>query len=183
MGRAPERHRIGTASNRLTDARMPPTSNAVPSAPTTTALTSPDARHDSPGVASSAANVPGSQLGEILVDLDVGSGRTGVPTVVRLLDLARAVAKSPGLRLDGVFFYPGHVTVLPALQAAPLAAVSEKLRAAVDAFDRAGAFRLVDEGSRDAALILSLAPGAYTVQVKSADGSAGSTLIEVYEVR
>ena len=51
-----------------------------------------------------------------------------------------------------------------------------------DAFDRAGAFRLVDEGSRDAALILSLAPGAYTVQVKAADGSAGSALLEVYEL-
>ena len=51
-----------------------------------------------------------------------------------------------------------------------------------DAFDRAGAFRLVDEGSRDAALILSLAPGAYTVQVKAADGFAGSALLEVYEL-
>jgi hypothetical protein len=51
-----------------------------------------------------------------------------------------------------------------------------------DAFDRAGAFRLVDEGSADAALILSLPPGAYTVQVKSADGSAGAALLEVYEL-
>ena len=54
--------------------------------------------------------------------------------------------------------------------------------ALTDAFDRAGAFRLVDEGSRDTALILSLAPGAYTVQVKAADGSAGSALLEVYEL-
>ena len=54
--------------------------------------------------------------------------------------------------------------------------------ALTDAFDRAGAFRLVDEGSRDAALILSLPPGAYTVQVKSADASGGSALLEVYEL-
>ena len=54
--------------------------------------------------------------------------------------------------------------------------------ALTDAFDRAGAFRLVDEGSRDAALILSLPPGAYTVQVKSADAAGGSALLEVYEL-
>ena len=51
-----------------------------------------------------------------------------------------------------------------------------------DAFDRAGAFRLVDEDSRDAAVILSLAPGAYTVQVRSGDGSAGAALLEIYEL-
>jgi phosphodiesterase/alkaline phosphatase D-like protein len=54
--------------------------------------------------------------------------------------------------------------------------------ALTDAFDRAGAFRLVDEGSSDAALILSLPPGAYTVQVRSADGTAGAALLEVYEL-
>ena len=50
------------------------------------------------------------------------------------------------------------------------------------AFDRAGAFRLVDESSRDAALVASLAPGAYTVQVKSANGSSGAALLEVYDL-
>ncbi len=54
--------------------------------------------------------------------------------------------------------------------------------ATLDAFDRAGAFRLVDQDSRDAALVLSLPPGAYTVQVKSGDGSAGATLLEVYDL-
>ena len=51
------------------------------------------------------------------------------------------------------------------------------------AFDRAGAFRLVNENSSDAALMLSLAPGAYTVQVKSGDGQIGAALLEVYEVQ
>jgi hypothetical protein len=51
------------------------------------------------------------------------------------------------------------------------------------AFDRAGAFRLLDETSRDAALLLTLPPGAYTVQVKSADAAAaGSVLLEVYDL-
>lgn len=52
----------------------------------------------------------------------------------------------------------------------------------LDLFDRAGAFRLVDETSRDSALTLSLAPGAYTVQVKSGDGTPGATLLEVYDL-
>jgi phosphodiesterase/alkaline phosphatase D-like protein len=51
-----------------------------------------------------------------------------------------------------------------------------------DAFDRAGAFRLVDETSRDAAVVVNLVPGAYTVQVKSGDGAPGATLLEVYDL-
>jgi hypothetical protein len=51
-----------------------------------------------------------------------------------------------------------------------------------DAFDRAGAFRLASEDSRDAALVLSLPPGAYTVQVRSGNGAAGTALLEVYEL-
>jgi hypothetical protein len=52
----------------------------------------------------------------------------------------------------------------------------------VDAFDRAGAFRFVDEASLDSALVLSLAPGAYTVQVKSGDTASGAALLEVFDL-
>ena len=46
----------------------------------------------------------------------------------------------------------------------------------------AGAFAL-PPGSRDAAVILTLAPGAYTAQVTAADGSGtGTALIELYEL-
>ena len=45
-----------------------------------------------------------------------------------------------------------------------------------------GAFALAN-GSKDAALILTLAPGAYTAQFSGADGtSTGVALIEVHEV-
>lgn len=47
-----------------------------------------------------------------------------------------------------------------------------------DAFDRTGAFKL-NPGSRDAVLLLSLAPGAYTAQI-SANGN-GIALVEVYD--
>jgi predicted alpha/beta superfamily hydrolase len=46
---------------------------------------------------------------------------------------------------------------------------------------QSGAF-LFATGSRDAALITSLAPGAYTIVVESVDGSAGVALVEAYEL-
>ncbi len=42
-----------------------------------------------------------------------------------------------------------------------------------------GAFAIPANG-RDAAVVLSLAPGSYTAQVRSADGGAGVVLLEVY---
>lgn len=44
-----------------------------------------------------------------------------------------------------------------------------------------GAFALT-EGSKDAALRITLVPGAYTAQVSGADDGAGVALVEVYEV-
>ena len=49
------------------------------------------------------------------------------------------------------------------------------------AFSQAGAFPL-QAGSLDAAIIVSLAPGSYTVQVRGADGGTGEALIEVYDL-
>ena len=49
-------------------------------------------------------------------------------------------------------------------------------------FDRAGAFRLLSTGSRDAALYMTLEPGAYTAQASSFNGALGSVLLEIYEV-
>jgi hypothetical protein len=48
----------------------------------------------------------------------------------------------------------------------------------------AGAFPLTAaaDGTADAALLLNLAPGNYTVQVTGADGSTGVALLEIYEV-
>ena len=48
-------------------------------------------------------------------------------------------------------------------------------------FAAVGAFAL-DGGSRDAALLTSLATGSYTVQVRGADGGTGEALVELYEV-
>jgi sugar lactone lactonase YvrE len=48
-------------------------------------------------------------------------------------------------------------------------------------FTLAGAFAL-PVGGKDAALLLPLPPGAYTVVLSSVDGSSGEGLIEIYEV-
>jgi hypothetical protein len=48
-------------------------------------------------------------------------------------------------------------------------------------FTAVGAFQLT-AGSRDAALVTSLEPGAYTVQVSGVNNGTGEALVEIYEV-
>jgi hypothetical protein len=50
------------------------------------------------------------------------------------------------------------------------------------AFTSVGAFQLSGAASRDAALLATLAPGNYTVQVSGIGGTTGVALVEVYEV-
>jgi D-serine deaminase-like pyridoxal phosphate-dependent protein len=45
----------------------------------------------------------------VLAEVDVGLGRVGVSPGQPLLDLARAIQKMPGLTLEGIAFYPGHI--------------------------------------------------------------------------
>lgn len=49
-------------------------------------------------------------------------------------------------------------------------------------FSSTGAFPLADASSKDAAMIVTLAPGQYSVQVSSADGGGGTAIVEIYEV-
>lgn len=56
---------------------------------------------------SDAAREANVEVG-VLVETDAGMGRVGVPPE-QLVDLARAVAKLPHLRLHGFAFYPGHI--------------------------------------------------------------------------
>ena len=107
---------------------------------------------------SATARSAGVTIG-VLVDRDVGMGRTGVPTADALVALAQAVAAAPGLRLDGIFCYPGHIWAKPAEQATPLAAVAAKLQQAIDGFDRHGLCRdIVTGGSTPTAFQSHLVP-------------------------
>jgi D-serine deaminase-like pyridoxal phosphate-dependent protein len=78
-----------------------------------------------------AARAAGSTIG-ILVDIDVGMHRTGVATAEESLKLAQQVDKAPGLRLDGIMCYPGHIGAPAAEQAALLAPVAALLQEAID---------------------------------------------------
>ena len=46
-----------------------------------------------------------------------------------------------------------------------------------------GAFALAGGTSKDAALLVTLPPGPYSARVASANGGAGTVIVEVYEVR
>ena len=49
-------------------------------------------------------------------------------------------------------------------------------------FTSVGAFQLPNATSRDAALLVTLEPGNYTVQVSGVGGTTGTALVEIYEV-
>lgn len=105
-----------------------------------------------------AAGEAGSAVG-ILVDIDVGPGRTGVPTPKAALELAQVVSRYPQLRLDGIMCYPGHIWNQVNEQAQPLSAVSAKLRETLDLWQAAGLeARIVSGGSTPTAYQSHLVP-------------------------
>jgi D-serine deaminase-like pyridoxal phosphate-dependent protein len=105
-----------------------------------------------------AAGEAGSTVG-ILVDIDVGPGRTGVPTPQAALELAQAVSQYPQLRLEGIMCYPGHIWAPAAEQVKPLAAVSAKLRETLDLWTASGLeARIVSGGSTPTAYQSHLVP-------------------------
>jgi len=98
----------------------------------------------------------------IVVDLDVGMGRTGVQTPSDALKIAQHVDQAAGLRLDGLFCYPGHVSMPADEQEPALEAVSQKLFATLDLWTKHGLqARMVSGGSTPTAYQSHLV-GAYT---------------------
>jgi len=86
---------------------------------------------------SSAASAAGTIIG-ILVEIDVGMHRVGVATPEDSLALAQKIEKAPGLRLDGIMCYPGHIWAAVDQQAPLLAEVSAKLQTALDLWKASG---------------------------------------------
>lgn len=105
-----------------------------------------------------AAASAGSTIG-ILVDQDVGMGRTGVASPQAALELAQRVASQPTLRLEGIMCYPGHIWAAPEEQAIALRKISEQLRETLDLWKRAGLpARIVSGGSTPTAYQSHLVP-------------------------
>ena len=84
-----------------------------------------------------AAQHAGATL-DILIDLDVGMGRTGVQSGTAALELAQLVDRFPRLRLTGLFCYPGHVWQRPDDQGPFLRAIADALQEALDLWKRHG---------------------------------------------
>ena len=94
-----------------------------------------------------AARSAGSTIG-ILVDIDCGFHRTGLQTPQLALALAQHVDKTDGVRLDGLFTYPGHVLDSAADQATTLQAVQDILQATIDLWREQGLeAKIVSSGS------------------------------------
>lgn len=85
----------------------------------------------------SAAAEAGSTIG-ILVDLDVGMGRTGVQSPGDALALAQQVEAMKQLRLEGLFCYPGQIWEAADAQAEPLARMAESLSEVIDLYQQHG---------------------------------------------
>jgi D-serine deaminase-like pyridoxal phosphate-dependent protein len=86
---------------------------------------------------SAAASSAGTTIG-ILVDLDVGMHRTGLQSPKAALELAQEAAKTPSLRLDGLFYYPGHVWPPSSQQQKPLAAIAALLQETLSLWSHSG---------------------------------------------
>lgn len=80
------------------------------------------------GELSRAAQDAGVTIG-VLVDVDLGMKRTGVPTAKDAVTLCRQVAASPGLRFDGLMGYEGHTLMIadPAEKRTTIASAIAKL--------------------------------------------------------
>ncbi|MEX2140978.1 MAG: alanine racemase [Pirellulales bacterium] len=117
---------------------------------------------------SAAAGEQHAELG-ILVDLDLGFGRTGVQTAAEAANLAHAIDRLSGVRLDGVMFFPGHITGSPEQQRPHIDRAAERLEEVLNVWQRDWiAARIVSGGSTPTAfqshhfkLLTEIRPGTY----------------------
>jgi D-serine deaminase-like pyridoxal phosphate-dependent protein len=86
----------------------------------------------------SAAAAEANTTVGLLVDIDIGMGRTGVQSPAESLALAQAIDRAPNVRLDGIMIYPGHIWEFPDQQAGPMKAVRELLQETLDLWHRHG---------------------------------------------
>jgi D-serine deaminase-like pyridoxal phosphate-dependent protein len=115
-----------------------------------------------------AAKSAGVTIG-LLVDLDVGLHRTGVESPAAALAIAQAIDKAPGLRLDGIMIYPGHIMQPADEQKDALQRVDDLVTETIELWSRHGlAAAIVSGGSTPTAyqshLVKSLTeirPGTY----------------------
>ena len=93
-----------------------------------------------------AARAAGSTIG-VLVDLDIGHHRTGVQSAGESLTLAQHVSSAQGLRLDGIMFFPGHLSHGPPAAIEPAVhAIDEKLTEVIELWKKNGLKAMIVSG-------------------------------------
>jgi D-serine deaminase-like pyridoxal phosphate-dependent protein len=99
----------------------------------------------------SAAAIAAGVVIDYLIDVDLGMRRGGVRGIGGAIELARAAAPLPGLRLRGVMGFEGHTVLIPD--------PAERAAAATEAIDRL------------AACVVALRSDGFEVEVVSAGGT------------
>jgi len=106
----------------------------------------------------SAARDAEAMIG-LLVDIDVGMGRTGTANPQAALDLAQRISGLRSVRLAGILCYPGHIWSPSDQQGPALAAVAATLEETLDLWRRVGLeARIVSGGSTPTAYQSHLVP-------------------------
>ncbi len=96
---------------------------------------------------SAAAHEAGREIGA-LAEMDAGLGRVGVAPGRELVALARTIDSLPGLRFEGIAFYPGHIKQWDAAGEAAFAELGRLLERACGELRAGGlAPRIVSGGS------------------------------------
>lgn len=105
------------------------------------------------------ASFAGVEIG-ILVEADLGMRRCGLAPGEGLTSLAQEITKMPGLRLDGLMFYPGHVNLSTAEGESAFQKVGQDLEGIYGDFQRAGLpLNIVSGGSSPTLLHSHRLPG------------------------
>lgn len=99
----------------------------------TVALDSPEALEG----LSAAASGAGREVG-VLVEIDVGMRRCGIPEPGAVVALAREAAAAPGVVYRGILFYPGHIREPVDRQEDGIAALNLALERHLEALGDAG---------------------------------------------
>jgi D-serine deaminase-like pyridoxal phosphate-dependent protein len=116
------------------------------------------------GVEALAANVSTDRPLGVVVEIDVGQGRTGVTGPEDAVRLARRIGELPQLRYHGVQAYYGHLQHVPAYadRKAKVAEQWGRLRPFLDALETAGLGAELVTGGGTGTHLLDLGEGPFT---------------------
>lgn len=98
----------------------------------------------------------------VLVDLNVGMNRTGLGTAQETLELAQQIDRTAGLKLAGLFCYPGHIWLPRDQQAPALASVNRQLSEAIALWKQNGLEAKIVSGGSTPTAYQSHLVSAYT---------------------